>query len=707
MKHISPTTGEADTLTYDDPRHGGTEAEIRQRVYPEPLILIPGLLTSGLTVLAAGPKTGKSVLAQQIEHYLGAGIPFKGWPEPQTRHRVLVIDLEGNAEATQDTSLRLAPDAEDDRFSGIEYVYPADLPARSGPMLLLWLTEQLAAAKAAGDPYTYVRIDTMRLFHGAAGSKVNAYDWDAQANAELNQLGLAYGCAILALHHLTKASEESGDWLERLSGSMGVSGSATSIWLVERARGASTGVWRTTSRRLQEAEHALEWIGGAWSFSDRLTVDQASHTGTPRVVIDHLTKHPTARWSDLRELGKPGNVRKALTRLTHQRVVQCIEGMWSLTKIPDNPAAQPEPTRPPATGWPEGSIGAEMNRGVLQTVPAPRLPLPAELPPHPDRPMHPAAPEPELDPDPERVKSALGTLKDTIGTVTSRPCKPIPLVRVDDRTGTPWTLAVQASDNRHRWRHPDIDAMGDHEVVVIDRNGSYPSAMSNVPVAPNMLLHTGPVDPSDTKRAGLFLIEVPEHGADAGGRMGHVLGSRAEGAETMWVTAPSIRAMRALGIPVRVLDSWTGKSVANLFEPYNRWCKMGRARLMSERPEPGTDAFERWEAEYGEFKRQTSIAIRMIWPKSRESGLWRPDWHQAVLAEANIRHWMKAHRSGAELLAMLDCDEAAFAVPDGAPPEWLPDGYRLGPEFGAVKIKFRGTVSEWQASKRRARRGDR
>lgn len=671
MNHM----GDLDVLSdpsFADPRRGGTEAEIRARVYPEPSILIPGLLTSGLTVLAAGPKIGKSVFAQQIEHYLSAGRPFKGWPPPKIRHRVLVLDLEGDAEATQDTSFRLEPDAADEQFARIEYLYQGDLPMGGGMAgLLVYLAELLAAGRAAQDPYSYVRVDTMRLFVGSHRGRENAYDFDAKANAVLNQLGLTYQVAVLALHHLTKASEDSGDWVERLSGSMGVSGSATSIWFLERARGATTGVLRATSRRLRESEHALSYEEGRWRFADGLTVDQALHTGIPRKVVDHLTAHPTARWQDLRELGPAATVRKALTRLGHSRTVQQVDGVWSLVRAPEDPRQQPEPKRPPS-GWEHGSIGDDAFR---------QEPMPE--------------PEPEPEPiEPERDPSALGRLKGAIGTVESRPCHPIPLIRVGDRDSAPWTIAVTASTNRYKWAHSDYaKAPEGWRIVIIDRRASYPSAMSNVPVAPNKLKHTGPI-PYNPDYSGLYLLEVPEThpGIDT---TGHVLGAGARGAETMWVTAPSVRALIKVAGSARILDSWTGKTALNVFAGFTEWCRGEQAAILGRE----TDS-DKWRREYDEFKRGRSAAIRMIWPRSRESGLWRPDWHTAILAEANLRHWFKAVKAqqlGAELLAVSNCDEAVFSVPADAPSDWVPAPYVVGPKFGQISIKFSGTIGELRA----------
>ncbi|MFJ3222231.1 hypothetical protein ACIPJS_02520 [Streptomyces sp. NPDC086783] len=47
-------------------------------------------------------------------------------------------------------------------------------------------------------------------------------------------------------------------------------------------------------------------------------------------------------------------------------------------------------------------------------------------------------------------------------------------------------------------------------MCLIDRNGSFPSACSAVPLAPDKLLHTGPLDAFDRSQAGIYQISVPE-----------------------------------------------------------------------------------------------------------------------------------------------------------------------------------------------------
>lgn len=42
------------------------------------------------------------------------------------------------------------------------------------------------------------------------------------------------------------------------------------------------------------------------------------------------------------------------------------------------------------------------------------------------------------------------------------------------------------------------------------RKGTYLSACSAVPLAPNKLLHTGPLNAFDKGQAGIYLIGIPE-----------------------------------------------------------------------------------------------------------------------------------------------------------------------------------------------------
>lgn len=298
---------------------------------------------------------------------------------------------------------------------------------------------------------------------------------------------------------------------------------------------------------------------------------------------------------------------------------------------------------------------------------------------------------------------ALRILKESVGRSKMHP---IPVIRTEERDAGPWPLISEDMDGEPGWVHPDVTStrvaherngkrvrrdqldvpasFGDGLMCLIDRNGSFPSACSAVPLAPNKLLHTGPLDVFDKSQAGIYQIAVPAWDYPA---MPHPLGRLAERPDEqgrVWVTTPHIKMLERLHRdghltePVVIHDSWTGKANESLFKPFYQATKDARAELIQAGGEP-----------YKNYKTRLSIALRLLWPKRPESRspFWRPDWRMSMVAEASVRHWFsafKAVQAGHKLIALRNVDAAIFWVSD----QTAPDTYRVGTGFGEVKAKF-------------------
>ncbi|WP_435803287.1 type II toxin-antitoxin system prevent-host-death family antitoxin [Streptomyces mirabilis] len=302
------------------------------------------------------------------------------------------------------------------------------------------------------------------------------------------------------------------------------------------------------------------------------------------------------------------------------------------------------------------------------------------------------------------VFPALRILKDS---VTRSKMHPVPVIRLEDREDGPWPLISEDMDGEPRWVHPDVTStrvahtrdngkrvrrdqldvpasFGDGVLCLIDRNGSFPSACSAVPLVPNKLLHTGPLDAFDKTKAGIYQIDIPDW--DYPG-MPHPLGrliDRPDDQGRVWVTTPHIKQLERLHreghltAPVTIHDSWTGKANESLFKPFYTAAREARTELIQTGGEP-----------YKNYKTRLSIALRLLWPKrpSQRSPFWRPDWRMSMVAEASVRHWLnafKAVQEGHTLVALRNVDAAIFWTPDETPP----GTYRLGTGFGQVKAKF-------------------
>ncbi|MEV6757000.1 DnaB-like helicase C-terminal domain-containing protein [Streptomyces sp. NPDC051214] len=314
------------------------------------------------------------------------------------------------------------------------------------------------------------------------------------------------------------------------------------------------------------------------------------------------------------------------------------------------------------------------------------------------------APGDEEDEPEGVVFPALVILKDAVARSKMHP---IQAIRTEERDSGPWPLISEDMDGEPRWVHPEVtservahinangkrvrrdqllvpDSFGDGVMCLIDRNGSYPSACSAVPLAPNKLLHTGPLEAFDKAQAGIYLIDIPQWDHPA---MPHPLGRVVESADEhgrVWVTTPHIRQLERLireghiDTPLTFHDSWTGKANESLFKPFYTAAREARAELVQDGGEP-----------YKAYKTRLSIALRLLWPKREEqrSPFWRPDWRMSMVAEASVRHWItafKAVQEGHRLIALRNVDAAVFFMPDATPPA----PYRVGTGFGEVKVKF-------------------
>ncbi|WSB58649.1 type II toxin-antitoxin system prevent-host-death family antitoxin (plasmid) [Streptomyces cellulosae] len=302
------------------------------------------------------------------------------------------------------------------------------------------------------------------------------------------------------------------------------------------------------------------------------------------------------------------------------------------------------------------------------------------------------------------VFPALRILKEAVARSKMHP---IPVIRTEERDSGPWPLISEDMDGEPRWVHPDVtltrvphikangkrvrrdqldvpDSFGEGVLCLIDRNGSYPSACSAVPLAPNKLLHTGPLDAFDKTQAGIYLIDIPQWNRTD---MPHPLGrliERPDDQGRVWVTTPHIKQLEKLvreghlAAAPTIHDSWTGKANESLFKPFYEATRKARTELVQVGGDP-----------YKAYKTRLSIALRLLWPKREEqrSPFWRPDWRMSMVAEASVRHWSVAFRAvqeGHTLLALRNVDAAVFWTPPGTPPAT----YRIGTGFGEVKAKF-------------------
>jgi hypothetical protein len=689
---------------------------IRQGDHPELPVPLPGLLEGYLTILAGAGGVGKTFLAEQIARHIASGVQLGRFPLPDEGPGVVwALFLEDVAALTQSRSLDVAPLGsllEDHAGidSGADSLWYCDDSLRGVASLRARLQEAKEAGDVQGGPRLpeLIVIDYLHLFIGPQPAGASPVEFERQKLTALREIGIEYGCHVLVLTHMNKEG--------KVNGTNALLNACDAMFIVEAKDDRNYA--SLTCKKMRLAPMTDYAIGrrnnGTWGFTDQVLVSESQADGIMRDILAVLRTDGPQTLSQLcmhPAVGCTRNgIRQALTRGRRRSWVTTSHGHWRIVpgdgdnnlRSPDAPAP-PDPApaadRDPDTGitllaepapctrcgqlTPFRSGGAPMHLAAMctpaATVPAPRTPTPAVF-----EKAHPA--EWHEDPDaPERSKFAgLALMKKTIEVSRYHP---LPVVPKDMRDQAPWTLISERTGGEPSaklWTRADVPLGG--QLVLLDRNGSYPSACSSVPLAPNKLTHTGPQERYDSSQAGLYLVDLPEWDSDRF-NLPHPLGRLSETAESqVWISTPHLKLLEAQAhagriAPVVIHDSWLGKANASLFQAFYKAARDARpAFLALNNPELGNDN------PYQLYKRSVSRPLRLLWPKGARSPFWRPDWRTAMVAEASVRHWLKASaavRQGAFLVSLRNVDEALYWTENGE----MPHGYIEGTAFGEVKRK--------------------
>ncbi len=240
-----------------------------------PEFIVDGMIPVGMSFLSGAPKTRKSFLALQLAIAVATGGTFFG--HTTTQCDVVYLDLEGSKS-------RISA-----RTENMTVTVPANLfvTNRIQERLSNGLTEKFQALHRQRPSIRLIVVDTYSRARGSPKAfGQNAYDADVSFLEPVQQMALSEGISILFVHHDRKGASFAADSFERLSGTMGISGSADAVLNL------------ITEGRRFEGKARLEYTprdapGGELNlvFSDRYTEWQAFET-----LPSDLMGNPVCRW---------------------------------------------------------------------------------------------------------------------------------------------------------------------------------------------------------------------------------------------------------------------------------------------------------------------------------------------------------------------------------------------------------------------------
>lgn len=290
-----------------------TAAELLDEDFPPIPWVVPGLLTSGLSLLVGAPKLGKSWLALAV----GFSVSVGGAVLSQIRvpeHDVLYLALE-------DTPRRLKSRLEKigATRSGRLHIATHWTPGTEGvEALRAWLKEE---------PETkLVVIDTWGRW--AVVRDGNDYGQVTAAAAQLKAVADEYDVCILCVHHARKA--DVSDFLDATLGSTGLAAVADSTLVLRRGRGNRDAVLSATGRDIEEVEYVVHFDSETGTWALRGTTAEVQETDARQQIVDLLAESEPMTPKEVAEsLGKnPSTVRTLMSKMADAGVLTSMSGKY-------------------------------------------------------------------------------------------------------------------------------------------------------------------------------------------------------------------------------------------------------------------------------------------------------------------------------------------------------------------------------------------
>jgi hypothetical protein len=258
-----------------------TASELLAKELTEAKVIVPGLLTEGLAILAGKPKIGKSYFILGLALSLAVGGRAFGHL-PVERMDVLYAALEDNERRLKKRLRELLGDYEPNLYN-LKITHRLK---RHDEGLLTDLRELFTRNPNLG----LVIIDTLTRIRGRTRTGGTSYDDDSAFLGGLQTLALEYNRCILVIHHTRKALSE--DWIDDISGSLGLAGVADTSLLLERKRGSQDGRLRFGGRE-SEGDWSMKAVNYQWQLVDQMRQDEDERlTPERQAILDLLALYP-------------------------------------------------------------------------------------------------------------------------------------------------------------------------------------------------------------------------------------------------------------------------------------------------------------------------------------------------------------------------------------------------------------------------------
>lgn len=274
---------DADTLYYKPLAH--------------PKMLIDGVLSDGLAILAGDSKIGKSWMVLWLCLQISRGEAVWGLPTRKTD--VVYLALEDREWRVQQRMQELTDSPPENLRFGFSC-------GQLGAELEGQIEETLREFPSTG----LIFLDTLQMVRDNASAKVNAYAQDYKDLSGLKKIADDHGICIFVVHH-TRKERDSSNIFNDMTGSTGILGVAdTGMILRKDDRFGDCATLCITGRDVEEKKLKMQMRGVRWEITEALSADDLRKERIPDFVFqvaDFLLAHRRFRGTVSQLLAAVGN----------------------------------------------------------------------------------------------------------------------------------------------------------------------------------------------------------------------------------------------------------------------------------------------------------------------------------------------------------------------------------------------------------------
>ena len=246
-----------------------------------PKMLIDGVLSDGLAIMAGDSKIGKSWMVLWMCLQISKGEPV--WRLPTRKTDVVYLALEDREWRVQQRMQDLTDTPPDNLHFGFSC-------GQLGAELESQIEDVLKDYPSTG----LLFIDTLQMVRDNVSSKVNAYAQDYKDLSSLKKIADNHGICIFVVHH-TRKERDGGNIFNDMTGSTGIMGVAdTGMILRKDDRFGDNATLCITGRDVEEKKLKMQMRGVKWEITEELSADDLRKERIPDFVfkvVDFLFEH--------------------------------------------------------------------------------------------------------------------------------------------------------------------------------------------------------------------------------------------------------------------------------------------------------------------------------------------------------------------------------------------------------------------------------